>query len=69
MKPELHEFAKSNAWQATIGTGNIDASPDIAPRYNVEAIPTLIVFRDGNPSDPILGYNGKTKLKEMLFGR
>lgn len=69
MKPELQEFASSNAWYAKTGTIDVDASPDLATRFNVNALPTLLVFRDGTLANESLGYKKKSELNDLVFDR
>jgi len=68
MKPELQKFAV-NKWRATVGTVNIDTSPGLANRFGITALPTLIVFRDGKPSNPSLGAKDSSELRQVLFGQ
>ena len=45
---------------------NIDEEPEIAQRYGVMAIPTLILFKDGEPSAAAVGAMPKSMLEERL---
>ena len=45
---------------------NVDLSPDIARRFEVLSIPTLIVFKDGLPAKRIVGAKPKGALLEEL---
>ena len=42
---------------------NTDESPDIASRFNVMSIPTLILFKDGSVADTVVGVTSKASLK------
>ena len=42
---------------------NTDESPDIASRYNVMSIPTVMVFKDGEVADIVVGVTSKATLK------
>ena len=45
---------------------NIDEEPDVAQRYGVMSIPTLILFKDGDPSAAAVGAMPKSMLEERL---
>jgi thioredoxin 1 len=45
---------------------NIDEDPEVAQRYGVMSIPTLILFKDGEPSAAAVGAMPKSMLEERL---
>lgn len=45
---------------------NVDDNPDIARRFEVMSIPTLIVFKDGEPAKKLVGAKPKGALMEEL---
>jgi thioredoxin 1 len=45
---------------------NIDEEPAVAQRYGVMSIPTLILFKDGEPSAAAVGAMPKSMLEERL---
>ena len=45
---------------------NVDDNPDAARRFEVMSIPTLIVFKDGQPVRRLIGAKGKGQLLEEL---
>ena len=45
---------------------NTDESPDIASRFNVMSIPTLILFKDGEVADSVVGVTSKAALKKKF---
>ncbi len=45
---------------------DVDQSPDIAGRYGVQSIPTLIIFKDGKPMETQVGFAGEPQLRNML---
>jgi thioredoxin 1 len=49
-----------------VGKVNVDAEPDLARRYGITAIPTLLIFKDGKPVDQIIGLSSKDELKAKL---
>ena len=67
MKPELQEFAENNGWHATVGVVNIDNQPKLTARFKINAVPKLLVFRDGKLVDEIVGYDQNLKIGEVVF--
>jgi thioredoxin 1 len=45
---------------------NVDDNPESAARFGVMSIPTLIVFKDGQPVDKIVGFQSKDALKNVV---
>jgi thioredoxin len=45
---------------------NIDEDPEVAQRYGVMSIPTLILFKDGEPAAAAVGAMPKSMLEERL---
>ncbi len=64
--PVLEEIATDQAGKITIAKINIDDNPDIARRFDVLSIPTLIVFKDGAPQKRLVGAKGKAQLLQEL---
>ena len=64
--PVLDEIASEQAGRVTIAKLNVDENPGIARRFDVMSIPTLIVFKDGEPQKRLVGAKGKGQLLEEL---
>src|SRR3954468_23221982 len=64
--PVLDEIATEQAGKIKIAKLNVDDNPDIARRFDVMSIPTLIVFKDGEPKKRLVGAKGKGQLLEEL---
>jgi thioredoxin 1 len=45
---------------------DVDANPDIPPKFGIRGIPTLIVFKDGNAEATKVGALSKTQLTEFI---
>ncbi|MCD4828894.1 MAG: thioredoxin [Candidatus Cloacimonetes bacterium] len=45
---------------------NVDDAPDIASQYKVMSIPTLIVYKNGEPQDSIIGVVPKKKIRKSI---
>ena len=64
--PILSEVADEQAGKVQVAKLNVDENPDIARRFDVMSIPTLIVFKDGQPVKRMVGAAGKGQLLENL---
>jgi len=64
--PVLAEIATEQAGNITIAKLNVDDYGDIAMRFNVMSIPTLIVFNKGEATKRLVGAVGKGKLLQEL---
>jgi thioredoxin 1 len=66
IEPILNEIATEQAGKIRIGKLNVDENPDLARRFDVMSIPTLIVFQDGQPKKRLVGAKGKGQLLQEL---
>lgn len=64
--PILDEIA--NEYNVTIAKVHVDEQPELASRYDVSSIPTLIVFENGLPAKQVLGAQPKHKLVKEFEG-
>ena len=64
--PVLEEIASEKAGSLKIAKLNVDDNPGIARRFEVLSIPTLILFKDGEPAKRIVGARGKGQLLSDL---
>ena len=64
--PTLDEIATEHEGKLRIAKLNVDDNPETAMRYNVMSIPTLILFKDGEPKKRMIGAKGKGQLLEEL---
>jgi thioredoxin 1 len=64
--PVLEEMAAELGDRVAITKLNVDESPDIAMRYSVMSIPTLLIIQDGDVKKKIVGAKGKGALMQEL---
>ncbi len=46
---------------------NVDILPDVAQRYGIMSIPTMIAFKDGAPVASALGFRPQTELEKIVI--
>lgn len=66
MAPLIDELAKEMKDKAIIGKLNTEESQIIAAQYSVMSIPTLIIFKDGEAKETMIGMQPKEILIKML---
>ena len=64
--PVLEKFAAENTQNAVIGKLNVDEAADIAAKYQVASIPTVIVFKIGQEANRSVGAVSKGELAKLL---
>ena len=64
--PVIEELASEFEGKAVICKMNVDDNPATPGKYGIRAIPTLILFKNGEVADQVTGAVGKTQIVEML---
>jgi thioredoxin len=64
--PMIDELAAENMGGAKVGKVNIDDNQQSAINYGVDAIPTLIVFKGGQPVQRFQGIPAKARVQEAI---
>ena len=64
--PALEEIANELGEKVTIAKLNIDENPDAPSRYGVRGIPTMILFKDGQPAATKVGAEPKSRIQGWL---
>ena len=65
--PILDELAAENADTFKVGKVNVDDNRQTAMKYSVRSIPTLLVFKDGEIAEQIVGAMPKDVLKKKIL--
>ena len=64
--PVIEELADDYGDKAGFAKVNVDEEPNLAANYKVMSIPTIIIFKDGKPTEQVIGYKPKNELKKLL---
>ncbi|WP_026859731.1 MULTISPECIES: thioredoxin [Jeotgalicoccus] len=64
--PILEELAPEVEGKANIAKLNVDDNQATASEYEVMSIPTLILFKDGEPVDKVVGFQPKEQLAALI---
>lgn len=66
MSPSVEAVASEYAGRAVIGKLNVDDHQSIAGRYNIRGIPTLLLFKDGQVAEQVVGATSKDAITKMI---
>ena len=69
VSPIIEELARDYAGKIVFGKLNVDENPGVARQYGIMSIPTLLVFKDGELVDQIVGAMPKRTLEERIVRR
>lgn len=66
LNPVVEQVAASRGDDAVVAKVDIDAARDIAQRYRITSVPTLMVFRGGEPVATARGVQSKSAIESMI---
>ena len=66
MAPELAKLAASHAGRLLVGKVDTESHPELAQRHSIEALPTLIMFRGGQPRERLAGARSAPAIAREL---
>ncbi len=66
VSPIVDEIGNESDGRYRVGKINVDEEPDLAARYNVMSIPTLMVFKNGELAKTSVGVRSKQDILSML---
>ena len=64
--PLLDEIADEKAGKVKIAKVNVDENQDLAMKFGIRAIPTLLIFKGGAVKEQVVGMVGKKDLEKKL---
>ena len=68
LSPILHELAEEKSGTLKVGKVDVDEQMELAMRFQVASIPTLVVFKDGKAAAKSVGYRPKPEIAAMVEG-
>lgn len=66
VSPIIDELAADYAGKIKVGKVNVDEQRSIAERYRIMSIPTIYLFKDGQPVDKIIGARPKADFERFI---
>ena len=66
VSPIIEELAKEYDGKMVVGKMNVDENPNASGQFNVMSIPTVMVFKNGQPVKSMIGAQGKEAYKKAF---
>lgn len=66
LAPTIEELAEDYEGRAVVCKVDVDENPSLAMRFKVMSIPTVFIFKDGEPVKKIIGLSDKEEYEEVL---
>lgn len=66
LAPVIEEIASENEGKIKVGKVNVDENPDLASKYRVMSIPTVLVFKNGELTATSVGVDSKENILKLL---
>ena len=66
LAPVIDEIAAENEGKIKVGKINVDEQPALAAQFGVTGIPTVMLFKNGEPVKVSVGYRPKSDIEAML---
>ncbi len=66
LAPVLEEISEQYKGKVKVAKVNVDEQQQLAMQFRVSAIPTVVLFKDGQPVDTSVGFRGKAEIEAML---
>jgi thioredoxin 1 len=64
--PIVEQLAQSLKGKVKVSKLNVDQNQDIAEKYNIQSIPSLVLFKNGNEIARIVGFSPKEKYEKFV---
>jgi len=64
--PIVEKVAEANQGKVIVGKMNVDDNKETAPKYGIQGIPTLILFKGGEPVKQLVGYQAQEKIQAAI---
>ncbi len=66
LAPTIAEISKEYSGKILVGKLDVDSNPETAERFQVFSIPTMILFKDGQETDRLVGLCPKNRITDAL---
>ncbi len=66
LAPVIERIAQANTTKLAVGKLNVDENPDAPQRYGIQGIPTLLLFKDGQVVNQIVGFQSQENIQRAI---
>ena len=64
--PVISKIAEEYKGRVKVGKLNVDDENELAMKYEIQSIPTLILFKDGKAMQSLVGLSSKSEIESMI---
>ena len=64
--PTIEKLAKEYAGKAKVGKMDADANREVLVKYNIQALPTVLIFKGGEVRESLRGLRGESEYRKAL---
>jgi thioredoxin 1 len=69
LAPTIDELATTYQGKAKVGKVDVDSAAELASRYGIQNIPTVLIFQDGQPAERLVGAKHRRDYQAALDAR
>lgn len=66
LAPVVERIAEANRGKIVVGKMNVDENQETPQQYGIQGIPTLLLFKDGNVVQQIVGYQSQENIQDVI---
>lgn len=66
LAPIVEEIAKEYKDTVKVGKINVDEQPELASKFSIMSIPTIMIFKNGSVTDTLIGFNPKESIEKLI---
>ena len=66
LHPTIEKVGAASDGSYKVVKVNVDEEPELATRYGIQSLPTLVLFRDGEPASRLVGLQSEERIVELL---
>jgi len=66
LAPVVERIAKANQGKLAVGKMNVDENPSIPQQYGIQGIPTLILYKNGEEAQRIVGFQSQEAIQKII---
>jgi thioredoxin 1 len=64
--PIVEEIAEEYDGRLVVGKVDVDTAPELAGKYGIRSIPSLLIFKDGEAVETVVGAQGKAAISKKI---
>lgn len=65
--PTIEQLAGEFAGRVIFGKLNVDENPGVAGSFGIQSIPTVVIFKNGQPVDGFVGVASKSQIQSKIM--